>query len=174
MAPSLAVLTRLAEALQVDPCYLLDGEEKAAPGRDGIKSVPVINERRQGSLPAPEISDGRVVAGGRHLFRIPGLRPSEVFAAYLPDVSMDPPFGKGELVVFSLTRDAADGDAALVDVDGEAVFRTVWELPDGQWRLQPSNARYEPRVIRGDTKVRMWPAIGRWQRLRRGRGGRTK
>ncbi len=170
----MSILLRLAGALAVPPAALLatNDENDVNPGRSG--GIPIINASRDSTLPAPLLKEGQVVNHGRTVFRVPGVQASETFAAYLPDDAMDPPFRKQDLVVFSLTRDAADGDAALVDVDGEAVFRTVWELPDGQWRLQPSNARYEPHVIRGDTKVRMWPAIGRWQRLRRGRGGRTK
>ena len=80
---------------------------------------------------------------------------------------MVPKFDKGDLVVFSLTRKPADGDACLVDTgNGQVPFRTVLAMPRA-WRLQPSNPRFEPIVIKATKAVRMWPAIGRWQRLHR-------
>lgn len=158
-------------ALDVAPSDLMQ-EQREQAGR--AVGIPVINRPDDEAIPVVLVDKTHIESLPGTRLRIPDLSSRNCFAAYLPDMSMVPPFEKGELVVFSLTRDAADGDVALVDVEGQAVFRTVWELPDGQWRLQPSNPRYEPRVIGGDTKMRMWPAIGRWQRLRHGRAGRAR
>jgi len=50
-----------------------------------------------------------------------------------------------------------------------SVFRIVLALEKGQWRLQPVNPKYPPLLIKSGRGVRMWPAIGRWQVLRRRR-----
>jgi hypothetical protein len=85
---------------------------------------------------------------------------------------MAPEFHKGDLLVFSLTREAGDGDTCLVvRGEGEAVIRTVLSLGAGRWRLQPANAKFAHEVVKEGRGLRMWPAIGRWQMLRPRRRG---
>lgn len=171
-SPSMSILLRLASALGVSPAALLLEHEEPSRTAETGRSIVIVNARERGQLRTPRLEEGWVVNYDGPSFRVPGVRPDESFAAYLPDNSMAPPFGEGELLVFSLRREAADGDVALVDAAGEVVFRKVLELPDGMWRLQPNNPKYDPATIRSGRKVRMWPALGRWQRLQP--GGRTR
>jgi len=79
---------------------------------------------------------------------------------------MAPEFNKGDLIVFSLTREPGDGDVCLVAVGvGEVVIRTVLSLGGGRWRLQPANAKFAHEVVKEGKGLKMWPAIGRWQML---------
>ena len=166
IAPSMAVLEQLAGALGVSPAHLLT----AAPSDTGLVApddgIPVINDATRDRLAIPTVVNGRVGGQASLALRVPNVRPGEGFAAYLPDDSMAPGFVKGDLVVFTLRRGAVDGDLCLVDTgQGIVLFRMLIKLSSRAWRLQPSNPRYEPMVIRATKAVRMWPAIGRWQTL---------
>jgi len=166
IAPSMAVLEQLAAALGVSPAHLLTetaSETELVAPEDGI---PVINDATRDRLAIPTTVNGRVRGQADLVLRVPNVRPGEAFAAYLPDDSMAPGFGEGDLVVFSLRRGVGDGDLCLVDTgQGIVLFRMLIKLSSRAWRLQPSNPRYEPMVIRATKAVRMWPAIGRWQAL---------
>ncbi len=160
-SPSMRILRKLAAALKVEVHELLFTAGESNPDATRILNTP---ERPQLSVPKEPFHGP---PPGGHVV-VPELAGSETFAVHLPDDSMAPPFAKGDLVVFSLTRKPADGDACLIDTGrGEVLFRTALALPGGAWRLQPSNPRFEPVVIKGRKGVRMWPAIGRWQTLAR-------
>ncbi len=166
IAPSMAVLKKLASALGLSPAELL--MEEADERGDHIPGVgiAILNERKRDRLAGPGTSKGRVVSDSRKVLCLPGVRSQDAFAAFLPDDAMAPAFGKGDLVVFSLTQEPADGDVCLVDTGkGEVVFRTALALPSGQWRLQPTDPKFQPVVIKARQRVRMWPAIGRWEWL---------
>ena len=99
------------------------------------------------------------------------LRGADSFALYLPDESMEPAFGKGDLAVFSRSSKAADGDACLVDTGkGQVLFRTVLAMGKGQLRLQPSNPKFAPMVVKASKRLRIWPVVGFWRMLGRRRG----
>ena len=167
-SPSMSILEKLAAALEISPAELLMAEaDGAARGFRG-EGLAIINERSRDEISAPTLESGKATGDSKRVFCAPGLRPSDAFAAYLPDDSMAPEFSKGDLVVFSLTREPADGDACLVDTGkGQVLLRTVLALPGGKWRLQPSSAKFAPTIIKAGRRVRMWPAVGRWQMLRR-------
>lgn len=166
IAPSMAVLEQLAAALGVSPAGLL----AAAPADAGVAAVddgiPIINSAERDRLAVPVVVNEQVRDQAGLALRVPNVRPGDGFAVYLPDDSMSPGFSKGDLVVFTLRRKAVDGDLCLVDTgQGVALFRMVIKLSTRAFRLQPSNPRYEPLVIKATKSVRMWPAIGRWQTL---------
>jgi len=160
------ILENLASALEARPADLLLTEADREVAEIGGEGIAIINERSRDRLLAPGVKRRKVSGDSDRVLCVPGLHALSALAAYLPDDSMAPAFGKGDLVVFSLSRQAVDGDACLVDTGaGEVVFRTVLALPGRKWRLQPGNPRYEPVVIKATKAVRMWPAIGRWQML---------
>jgi transcriptional regulator with XRE-family HTH domain len=164
-AASMAVLKKLAIVFAVAVSDLLERERRAPSPHLPPHQVAIINQPQDANLDAPCLDrrKGHAVERGLH---VPGLDPATTFAAYLPDDSMAPAFSKGDLVVFSLTREPADGDACLVDTGkGEVVFRTGLALPGGVWRLQPGSPKFKPILVKAGGKVRMWPAIGRWQAL---------
>ena len=157
---SMAVLKKLSKALEVSVAHLLATPE-TSPGlpADTVKTA-ILNDPSSEILISP-IKDSPVQDG----FLMPSLRARDSFALYLPDDSMAPEFGKGDLVVFSLSRKPADGQACLVDRGkGPVLFRTVLALPGKQWRLQPSNPKFAPILVRGKG-IRIWPAVGHWRML---------
>lgn len=165
-APSMSILERLAEALGVSPAELLITDENALGAGSAAEGIAIVNEKSPLELPSPRMEGNRAIGDSSSVFCAPGLRPSDAFAAYLPDDSMAPSFEKGDLIVLSFTRKPADGDACLVDKGkGRVVFRTVLSLGGGRWRLQPANAKFAPEVIKATRVVCMWPAIGRWHLL---------
>ncbi len=160
-SPSMSVLRKLADALNVKAYELL-----YLPGSGDSDAIPVLNTTDALSLPSPDTLQEQSGAGSTPIIRVPGVMGREAFAAYLADDAMAPEFCKGDLIVFSLTRQAMDGDACLVHTGKqEVVFRTVLSLPGRMWRLQPKNPRYEPVTIKVKPNLRMWPAIGTWQLL---------
>ena len=166
-AASIAVLEKLSETLEVSVADLL-GSGGSMPGSPlETELIPVLNDSVGTSLVAPG-KKGKIGLQSRDSLYIPNVLARSSFAVYLSDDSMEPEFSKGDLVVFSLKRNSADGQACLVDTGkGQVLFRTVWALPGGHWRLQPSTPKYAPMVVNAGKGLRMWPAIGRWQRLLR-------
>lgn len=156
----MAVLKKLSEALEASVAELLSsfGTEPTS-SRASAKTV-ILNESSSDSLVSPiNVEDSR------DGIIMPSIRASDSFALYLPDDSMSPEFGRGDLVVFSLSRKPADGHTCLVDTGkGEVLFRTVWALPGGGWGLKASNPKYEPLVVKG-RGVKLWPAVGHWRKL---------
>lgn len=169
-AASMAILKKLAQALETTPAELLMVEEDQLRGKAGVEGIPIINESMRGWLPAPTLDEGRVTGDSRRLLCLPDVRGRDAFAAYLPDEAMAPAFGKGDLVVFSLLQEVADGAAALIDLgEGQAMFRRVLKFPGGGLRLQAANPKVEPILREKAEGLRMWPAIGRWEWLVRRR-----
>jgi len=164
-SPSMRILRQVSAALNVQIHELL-----LSKARDDAEVIPLLNTVESPRLVAPK--GGRDLSGNTgQTVCLPGVLGREAFALFLPDDSMAPSFDRGDLVVFSLARSADDSDPCLVDTGkGEVVFRTVLALPGRRWRLQPSNPKFEPRLIKAGRGVRMWPAIGRWQMLAYGRG----
>jgi transcriptional regulator with XRE-family HTH domain len=164
--PSVRTLEKLAAALGVAPVELLLSEESLSSHRWDGEGVPILNDRSPSSLDVPMVEENGVVGDSGRAFYAPGLQKRDAFAAYVPDDSMSPEFNKGDLIVFSLSREPGDGDACLVAVgEREALFRTVLSLGAGRWRLQPANAKFAHQVVKEGKGLRMWPAIGRWQML---------
>ena len=162
-AASMAVLRKLSKALEVSVADLLASPEASPGPPSDLAKVAILNSPSSESLVSP-VKRGSAQDG----FLMPSLRAGDSFAFYLPDDSMAPEFGKGDLVVFSRSRKAADGQACLVDRGkGQVLFRTVLALPGGQWRLQPNNPKYKPVVVKSSKALRIWPAVGRWQELPR-------
>ncbi|MFO8012490.1 MAG: S24 family peptidase [Phycisphaerae bacterium] len=116
------------------------------------------------------MENGQAVGDSKRVLCLPDVRGRDAFAAYLPDDAMAPAFGKGDLVVFSLVQEVADGAPALVDLgEGQAVFRRVLQFPGGGLRLEAANPKVEPVLQEKAEDLRMWPAIGRWEWLVRRR-----
>ena len=171
-AASMAVLQKLSKALEVSVADLLTSGDTTGKERGPATPVPVLNSPASGKLISP-VKHSKPLAGQCGTPSALGIASRDSFALYLADDSMAPEFGKGDLVVFSLTRKPADGQACLVDRGkGQILFRTVLALPGKQWRLQPVNPRFSPVVVKAGKGLRMWPAIGYWRMLgsRRGPG----
>ena len=159
-SPSMTVLGKLAAVLDVEVHELLYSRT-----RGDADAIPILNTVDKGFV-APE---RRATVSGKaegDVMTAPGIMGRECFAEYLPDNSMAPHFGKGDLLIFSLTKKPRDADACLVDTGkGQVLFRTVLALPGRQWRLQPNNPKYKPVVVKSSKGLRMWPAIGYWRML---------
>ena len=161
-AASMAVLQKLLNALEVPVADLLTSPEVGARSPSDSVKVAILNSPSSDCLVSP-VKKGSAQDG----FLMPSLRAGDSFALYLPDNSMSPGFGKGDLVVFSLSRKPKDGEACLVDTGkGQTLFRTALALPGGQWRLQPGNPKFGPMVIRASKRLQMWPVVGFWRTLK--------
>ena len=166
-SPSMTVLRKLAAMLGVEVHELLYSRT-----RGDADAIPILNTADKGFL-APQRRATVSGKGEGDVMTAPGIMGRECFAEYLPDNSMAPDFGQGDLVILSLTRKPQDGDTCLVDTGkGQVLFRAVWALPAGQWRLQPSNPKFAPMVIKASKRLRMWPVVGFWRMLGQRRGGR--
>ncbi len=165
---SIAVLRKIARALETTPSDLLRGKEESARTPDGSQAVPVINDSMRGRLLAPTIEDGRVVGDSDKVLCLPDVGGLNAFAAYLPDDAMAPDFHRGDLVVFSMGRELADGTPALVDLgNGKVLFRRVLEFPGKGLRLEATDRAVEPVLRESAEGIRVWPAIGRWAEVAR-------
>ena len=161
---SIAVLEKLAKALEVSVADLVAPMDSKGSGLPEMPKVSILNNPSSGNLASPK-SVGATQATTADVFLVSRLRARDSFGVYLADDSMAPEFGRGDLVVFSRSRKPKDGDACLVDKGkGQVLFRTVWALPGGGWGLKASSPRYEPTVAKGK-RVRIWPAVGHWRML---------
>ena len=158
---SLTVLEKLSKVLEVSIADLLAAPQ-AGPGVPAdLTRTPILNDPSSDRLISPVKRD--IARDG---FLMPRVRSADSFALYLPDDSMAPEFGKGDLVTFSLSRKPTDGQACLVDTGkGQVLFRKVLAMGKGRWRLQPSNPKYQPVPDSGGKRLKMWLAVGHWRML---------
>ena len=168
-AASMAVLQKLSKALEVSVADLLTSGETVGGEHGPAAPVPVLNNPASAKLISP-VKRSKPLAVQYGTPSALGIAARDSFALYLADDSMVPEFGKGDLVVFSLSRKPSDSQACLVDRGkGPVLFRTVLALPGRQWRLQPSNPKFAPIVVKGKG-LRIWPAVGHWRMLGKKRG----
>ena len=160
-AASLAVLEKISGVLEVSIADLLVDHQANAVIPADLAKTAILNDPSSDRLISPIKRDA-----ARDGFLMPRVRAADSFALYLPDDSMAPEFGKGDLVTFSLSRKPADGQACLVDTGkGQVLFRTVLAMGKGRWRLQANNPRYEPVMVSAGKRLKMWPAVGYWRML---------
>ena len=164
-AASMAMLEKLSTVLEVSVSELLATNGLDPSAKLSASQVLILNNPTSVHLAAPSQGSKRSRKAYDGL-SLPALRAGDSFALYLPDDSMAPEFGKGDLVTFSLSRKPADGDACLVDTGkGQVLFRTVLAMGKGRWRLQANNPRYEPVMVSAGKRLKMWPAVGYWRML---------
>lgn len=106
------------------------------------------------------------VAAGRPIEAIEGSDTIDVPASLLGkrdsyalrvqgDSMMDEGILDGDIILVEERPDPRTGEVVVATVDGEATVKRFYREKDGSVRLQPSNADYQPIVVRdGDLKIR--------------------
>jgi len=89
------------------------------------------------------------------------------FAARVVGDSMEPVYHEGDIIVFAPSKQPSEGADCFVRLlpDHETTFKRVFSEPNDHVRLQPLNAKYEPRVVPLDQVDGIFPAVYRMQRL---------
>lgn len=168
-------LTRLAEALEVEPAYLmgLEGvfsgraEGEAVARSRALEALRPIRRRRIPLLGA--------IAAGRPIFA------EQEFESYVPadqDVradfalevrgeSMLPVFKDGDVVFIREQSDVLDGQVAAVIVDDSATLKRVYHTSNGV-QLVSYNSDYPPMLFtrhNSDVVVILGLAVGLYRRV---------
>jgi transcriptional regulator with XRE-family HTH domain len=99
----------------------------------------------------------------------PDVPDKNAYAARVCDDSMSPLYRPGEIVIFSPTLTAADGDDCFVSLaDGRTTFhRTFFEKSvsgEPAVRLQPRNEKYRPILVPAEQIMAMHKAVYKYQR----------
>lgn len=135
--PSGDAIVKLAKALLCTEEYLL-GHSHESNAISGSKRLKILGEVRCG-LPAlaEEIYDGEIIADA-HIDADFCLRAKgdSMIGARICD---------GDIVYIKRTDSVANGDIAVVIIDGEATLKRVYFYPDSQKLiLVPENKKYKP------------------------------
>ena len=150
----------------------LAGQGAAASADESIASgvaVPVINKVSASYPPRFEDMDYPAAVAEEYL-RCPDVHDPQAFAVRVVGDSMAPDYREGDVVVFSPNTAADDGDDCFVrfaDDDG-TTFKRFYEDSAGTIRLQPLNSKYPAETYQRETITGLWPAVVRFERLRRG------
>ena len=145
-----------------------------------VNAVPVINKVSCGYPREFTDLDYPARHADAHV-SCPDVDDPDAFAARVHGDSMSPPYGEGDIVIFSPNSQAVHGDDCFVRLaDGESTFKRVFfeegaEI-DGRRpqviRLQPRNERYPPRVIAAEQVEAIYRAAYRLERVNGGGPGR--
>ena len=138
--PSFEILDKLANFFNVSTDCLLGREEyPSVPQSTGGVWIPVLGKVQAG-LPVEAVEEildyeeitKEMAAHGEH------------FALQIKGNSMEPRFAEGDVVIVRQTNDCADGDIAVVLVNGdEATVKRIKKMHNGIM-LIPNNHNYVP------------------------------
>lgn len=149
-------------------------------GRSSERLDENIQRMRSGST-IPIIN--KVAAGYPHNFtdldyppsvadeyiRCPDLHDPQAFAARVVGDSMEPEYHQDDVVVFSPNTQPRNGDDCFVRFDGDfsTTFKRFYQDSPTTIRLQPLNSKYPAHQYDGQRITGLWPAVFRFERLRR-------
>jgi phage repressor protein C with HTH and peptisase S24 domain len=152
-----------------------DLEEREGPsgGEGGSREllagvvVPVINSVAAGY--PHHFTDLDYPPGvAEEYIRCPDVHDPQAFAAHVVGDSMEPGYKEGDIVVFSPSLPARDGDDCFVRFEpGEGTtFKRIYEDDKETVRLQPLNPTYRAQVCPREKITGVWPALFKIQRIR--------
>lgn len=151
-----SMIANLAQALDVDPTWLLGMTETGDPVPANLfvpkfNTVPIIGTIACGTpILAQQNIEGHV-AKSDHI--------QADFALWCKGDSMEPRFMDGDLVFIHQTPDVYDGQIAAVLIDGEATLKHVYKAPD-RLTLVAENAAYAPMVFSDPVQLQDVRIIG--------------
>ncbi len=116
--------------------------ERTRPALSGAVELPLLGRVAAGE-PIEAVFDNETIAVPEDL-----LGRGETFVLEVSGDSMvDEHIANGDYVVVERRDIARDGERVVALIDNEsATLKTFRRQPDGQIRLEPANARYEPQV----------------------------
>ncbi|MBI1373940.1 MAG: helix-turn-helix domain-containing protein [Phycisphaera sp.] len=170
---------RVPTSNDLDAMYRSGALQRCADGASGnIDRVETGREGAHGGPPAPTPLINRVAAGYPRQFTdldyparvadeylvVPGVSDPDAFAARVVGDSMSPDYHAGDIVIFSPSRDAADGDDCFVrlEPDHDTTFKRVYFDDDtSRVRLVPLNDTYPTRTVARDQIAGLYPAVYR-------------
>jgi SOS-response transcriptional repressor LexA len=128
-------------------------------------AVPVINRTEDSpDGPFPPKSSDKYVA-------CPGIADKDAFAARVQGDSMTPNYCEGDIVIFSPSLPARNGDDCFIRfTDGQTTFKRIFYEADGDARLpvvrlQPRNEKYRATIVKSDEVRGLYRAAYRYQRV---------
>ena len=161
--------------VDLDEAYLSGVLQELVDGAVGnietvtANAVPVINRVSAGyPKDFTDLSYPRGIAD--EYVSCPDLHDRDAFAARVYGDSMVPKYREGDIVIFSPTVPAREGDDCFVRFkDGQTTFKRVFfesgENGASILRLQPRNERYRPQIVPSDNVTGLYRAVYRYQRV---------
>ena len=119
--PSLDVIERIADALEVNLDYFMRGNVETVALHNS-RQVPVISWVRAGSWEDPSDPYEPGVAEEWVSADTPD---SQAFALKVTGKSMEPKFVEGDIIIVSPAIEPASGDYAVVKLSGEVTFKRI-------------------------------------------------
>ena len=101
----------------------------------------------------------------------PQICDKDAFAARVQGDSMTPKYSEGDIVIFSPSLPARNGDDCFVRfADGQTTFKRIFFEADGETplpvvRLQPRNEKYRATIVKSDEVSGLYRAAYRYQRV---------
>jgi repressor LexA len=131
-------------------------------------AVPVIDRMDDAArfpdvAPSPKSTDQYVAC--------PQISDKDAFAARVQGDSMTPKYSEGDIVIFSPSLPARNGDDCFVRfADGQTTFKRIFFEADGEARLpvvrlQPRNEKYRATIVKSDEVSGLYRAAYRYQRV---------
>lgn len=154
-------LELLANALNIEPAYLMGWDEETPPKRKGFK-IPVLGHVAAG-VPIEAIED---ILDYEEITEELS-RTGEFFGLQIKGDSMEPKFSSGDVVIVKVQSDADSGDVVIATVNGsDATCKRLQKYNEGI-ALIATNPLYEPMRFT-DEEIKNTPVtiIGRVVELR--------
>ncbi len=128
--------------------------------------VPIIN-RVSAGYPVDFDDLDYPVGFADDYVRCPGLHDPNAFAVRVVGDSMEPKFGKGDIVILSPAADVQNGDDCFVRFSEphETTFKRIFFESGDRVRLQPRNENYPPLIVEGGRINGMYRAVIRYETL---------
>jgi len=162
--PSLVILTKLADALNIKPEDLLAETPSDLDEADRLPvyKVPVINFVQAGEF--HEYTDLEYPNGWADEFIYCTEKGPHVFALKIKGSSMEPDFNEGDIVVINPDKRVDNGDNAVVRLlkSGETTIKKVEYFDHGKLViLRPINHGFKPIEIKEEDRENRVKIIGR-------------
>lgn len=168
-APKQGNIYKLAEALQVNPEWLMGQDAPMEPTAPRLPHPDLLPVRRRRVRMLGAIAAGEPIFADEERDTYVSVDDELEcdFALKVSGDSMSPRLLDGDIVFFREQEDVDDGQIAAVIIDDSATLKHVYHLPDGV-QLVSDNPKYPPMIFdsRNSTYARILGlAVGYHRRL---------